>query len=204
MKSNSRSETWNPTLSLFILILFFPVSLIAQNCSSAFETFSIGIHYQSNINSNDFHKYWRSDGGIEGYLSTPFYFGETQFGITYTSFSARSADQPDFSSLLFYLQWGYKFSLPLNLSVALNTSAGLFQMNFDDSDLTVDTGLLTERELAIGLIALLGYSLYTDLQLNLQLSYYNVFTKKNIQLVNLGFGVSKTFSSPQWLKDFFN
>lgn len=178
--------------------------LTAQNSNSAFETLSLGVNYQSNINRNDFHRYWLSDGGIEGYFSTPFYFGDTQFGITYMSFSAKSDAQPDFNSLLFYLQWGYKFDLPLNSSLALNASIGLFQMNFDDSDLYVDPGLLSERELTISLNATMSYSFLKDWYLNLHLNYLDVFTYKKIQLINLGLGISKTFSSPQWLKDFFN
>ena len=177
-------------LYLFVLFLVSPILLTAQNSTSAFENFSLGINYQSNINRNEFHKYWLSDGGIEGYFSTPFYFGETQFGITYTSFSAKSVVQPDFTSLLFYLQWGYKLNLPLNFSLALNASAGLLQMNFDDFELEVDPGLLFERELTMGLNALLSYSICNDWYLNLQLNYLNVFTYKNIQLINLGFGIN--------------
>lgn len=203
-KSESSFRLFKLKFHLCVLLLIFPAILTAQNRNSAFETFSLGVNYQSNINRNDFHKYWLSDGGIEGYFSTPFYFGKTQFGITYMSFSAKSDDQPDFNSLLLYLQWGYKFGLPLNSSLALNASTGLFQMNFDDSDLYVDPGLLSERELTVGLNALLSYSIYNDWYLNLQLSYLNVFTYKKIQLINLGLGISKTFRSPQWLKDFFN
>jgi hypothetical protein len=203
-KSESIFKFFKLKLHLVFLLLIFPVVLTAQNSHSAFETLSLGVNYQSNINRNDFHKYWLSDGGIEGYFSTPFYFGNTQFGITYMSFSANSDDQPDFNSLLFYLQWGYKFSLPLNSSLALNASTGLFQMNFDDSDLYVDPGLLSERELSVGLKAILSYAIYNDWYLNLQLNYLNVFTYKKIQLINLGLGISKTFRSPQWIKDFFN
>jgi len=187
-----------------VLLLIFPAILTAQHSHSAFETLSLGINYQSNINRNDFHKYWLSDGGIEGYFSTPFYFGDTQFGMTYMSFSAKSDDQPDFNSLLFYLQWGYKLKLPLNFSLALNASTGLLQMNFDDSDLYVDPGLLSERELTIGLNATVSYPFFKDWYLNLQLNYLNVFTYKKIHLINLGLGISKKFPSPQWLKDFFN
>lgn len=189
---------------LVLLLFIFPAALRAQNSHSAFKTLSLGVNYQSNINQNDFHKYWLADGGIEGYFSTPFYFGNTQFGVTYMSFSAKSDDHPDFYSLLLYLQWGYKFSLPLNSSLAINASTGLFQMNFDDNDLYVDPGLLSERELSVGLNALLSYSIYNDWHLNLQLNYLNVFTYKKIQLIILGLGISKTFPSPQWLKDFFN
>jgi hypothetical protein len=187
-----------------VLLWLFPFLITAQNGNSAFETFSLGINYQSNINRNDFHKYWLSDGGVEGYFAAPFYFGNTQFGITYTSFSAKSDLQPDFNSILLYLQWGYKINLPANFSFAFNASAGLFQMNFDDFDLDVDPGLLSERELALGVNAVLSYSFYNDWNLNFQLSLLQVFTHKKIELINFGFGISKTFSSPGWLKDFFN
>ena len=77
-------------------------------------------------------------------------------------------------------------------------------MNFDDSDLYVDPGLLSERELTIGLNATMSYPFLKDWYLNLHLNYLDVFTYKKIQLINLGLGISKMFSSPQWLKDFFN
>jgi hypothetical protein len=188
----------------FVFLLLLPFLLIAQNNAPAFETFSLGINYQSNINRNDFHNYWLADAGIEGYFSTPFYFGQAQFGLIYTSYSAKSDEQPDFTSLLIYLQWGYEFNLPANLSLALYTSAGLYQMNFDDFNLEIDPGLLSERELSMGLNTAMRYSFYNDWKLNLQLSYIHVFTHKKIELINIGFGISKTFSSPQWFKDFFN
>ncbi|MBT8379956.1 MAG: hypothetical protein KJN64_12085 [Ignavibacteria bacterium] len=187
-----------------VLILFFSPHLKSQNTGSAFETFSIGINYQSNINQNDFHKYWLAEGGIEGYFAAPFYFGTTQFGLTYTSFSAKSDQQPDFESFLFYLQWGYKFNLLANFSLAFNTSTGLFQMNFDDFDLEVDPGLLSERELVMGVNTVISYTFYKDWNINFQLLYLHVFTHKKIELVNLSLGISKTFLSPKWLKEFLN
>lgn len=183
--------------------LLFPILLTAQENSPAFETFSIGINYQSNINRNDFHKYWLSDSGVEGYFSTPFYLGITQLGITYIPFSAKSDERPDYTTLLIYLQWGYKIELPLNFSVTPSLFTGIYQMNFDDFDSDIDPGLLSERELAAGINVQLSYSFFKGWNLNLQLSYLNVFTNKKIKLVNLGFGISKTFSSPKWLKDFF-
>ena len=178
--------------------------LRSQTPNPKFETFSLGINYQSNISRNEFNKYWLSDGGLEGFFSTPFYFGEAQFGLVYTSFSAKSDEQPDFQSFLFYLQWGYKFNLLTNFSFALNVSAGLFQMSFSDFDTDVDPGLLSERELALGVSTIFSYTFFSNWNLNLQVNYLHVFTNKKIEFMNLGIGVSKTFSSPQWLKDFFN
>ncbi len=194
----------NLKFHLYAPLLFFPILLTAQNNTTPFENFSLGINYQSNINRNDFHNYWLSDGGIEGYFSTPFYFGQSQFGLTFTTFSAKSDEQPEFTSLLIYLQWGYEFNLPADFSLAFYISSGLYQMNFDDFDLEIDPGLLSERELSMGLNTTMRYSFFNDWKLNLQLSYLNVFTNKKIELINLSLGISKTFSSPQWLKDFFN
>ena len=204
IKIKSVFNFFNLKYHLCVLFLFVPNFISAQNNTSAFETFSLGINYQSNINRNDFHNYWLADGGIEGYFSTPFYFGQTQFVLIYTSYSAKSDEQPDFTSLLIYLQWGYEFNLPANLSLAFYTSAGLYQMNFDDFDLEVDPGLLSERELSMGLNTTMRYTFYNDGKVNFQLSYLHVFTHKKIELINLGFGISRTFSSPKWLKDFFN
>ncbi len=194
----------NLKLYVLILLLFFTSILKAQNNTSAFETFTLGINYQSNINRNDFHNYWLSDGGIEGYFLTPFYFGEVQLGISYMPFSAKSVEQPDFTSLLLYLQWGYEFNLPVNFAISFNSSVGLFQMNFDDFENELSPGLLSERELATGLNTTLSYSFYNEWNLSFQLNYLRVFTHKKINLINLGFGLTKKFSSPQWLKDFFN
>jgi hypothetical protein len=203
-KNNILSRLIKNKFCLYFLFLFFPFILAAQTNTPAFENFSLGINYQSNINRNDFHNYWLSDGGVEANFSTPFYFGETQLGIIYVPFSAKSDEQPDYTTLLIYLQWGYKIDLPLNFSVTPSLFTGIYQMNFDDFDLEIDPGLLSERELAAGINALLSYSFLNDWNFTLQLSYLNVFTYKRIQLFNLGLGISKTFSSPQWLKDFLN
>ena len=188
---------------LYILILvFFPNYISAQNKSKSFESFSIGINILSNVNSTQFHEYWDPKYGAEGFINTPFYFGNIQLGVSYMPFKSRSSNQPDFKSYLFYLQWGYTFNLISNFELSINGLIGIYQMNFDENSTAVASGQLTEREFSAGLSTSLSYTFFNSWRINLNANYIRIFTHTRINLIFIAAGITKSYSSPDWLKDF--
>jgi len=188
---------------LYISLLIFLSNYIsAQSNSEAFESFSIGIDLLANVNSNQFHEYWDSKYGVEGFFSAPFYFGYIQLGASYMSFTGKSSSQPNFKSYLFYLQWGYKFVLISNFDLFINALIGIYQMNFDESSTVVSPGQLTEREFSAGLSTSLTYSISNSWRININARYIRIFTHTQINLIFISAGITKSFSSPDWLKDF--
>ena len=175
---------------------------IAQVNPEPFNTITIGFNYSENVNETDFHNYWYIEPAFEGYIAVPFYLGNIQTGIRYNYFPIKEANLPYFYGLLFYMQWENEFKLASFLSYSIGARAGLYSMNFDENEIIADKHLLEESELAIGIVTKLSLKIYAGWALNLTADYNSIFTSKRINLAFVGAGISKTFSSPNWLRDF--
>lgn len=190
-----------PALKL-ILLFVLSLPLFAQN-QNAFETFTIGADYTSNINKETLHNYWDSKNGFNAYFSTPFYFGNAQLGLIYLPFEGKTVEYPSYNSNLLYVQWGYELNLPINFFISFNVLAGVYSLNYDEAaEEMISPGEISEREFSSGLSSMLGYKIFGGWNLNFSTSYLNIFTSKEINLINISFGLSKTFDSPQWMRDF--
>ncbi|HEY7750721.1 MAG TPA: hypothetical protein VH917_00395 [Ignavibacteriaceae bacterium] len=193
----------NPGYFLFcVLLSAFLFSNYAQE-KKAFETFSFGGSYVSNVNEETLHNYWSSGSGFEGYFATPFFIGNFQVGLTYLPFEGKTESYPDFNSYLIYVQWGYRFYLPHNFSLSVDALTGIDQLDFDESaEAIISEGEIAEREIAIGLSSTISFEIVPTWNLNFLTSYQRIYTKERIDLINLSIGLSKSFDSPEWLKDF--
>lgn len=76
-------------------------------------------------------------------------------------------------------------------------------MEFDESSsLPISEGEIAEREITIGLSSTISLEIVSTWNINFLTSYQRIYTKERIDLLNLSVGLSKTFDSPDWLKDF--
>jgi hypothetical protein len=147
--------------------------------------------------------YWSSRSGFEANLSAPFYIGRLQTGLIYLPFKKRSENYPDFNSFLFYAQWGYKFDLPFKFIISIDALTGIYQMVFEESAyVSISQGEIAEREITMGLASTIGYEIISTWNLTLSFSYLRIYTSRKIDLLNISFGLRKTFTSPDWLTDF--
>lgn len=176
--------------------------LHAQLNPEPFNTITIGFNYSENVIENNFHNHWYVEPAFEGYLSTPFYLGNIQTGVRYNYFPIKDANLPYFYGLFYYLQWENEFSLASFLSFSVGGRAGLYSMNFDENEIIVDRHLLNESELAIGAVSKLSANIYAGWAVHVTADYNTIFTSEKINLFFIGAGISKTFHSPSWLKDF--
>lgn len=189
---------------LYLTIIFFFLSNLglAQDIDLPFESIQIGANYNKNLNKNEFHKYWNSIDGIGVYFQTPFYYGFIKFGLNYANCKSITNEQPNFTNILAYADWGKKFSLPLNLGLSLFFRIGISQMDFEPCSIIVNKGFLTERELLVGTGINLSFNLNERLKLCAGLDYEKTFTYKRIELYFFQIGLGYEFESPGWLKDF--
>jgi len=169
---------------------------------SPFEKIRIGLEYTNNFNRNIFHDTWHPSGGIKGFFETPFYFGKMQIGLRLMNFNSKDLNIPEFFSWYIYAGWGVEFKTlkVLKLYSGLNISS--FQMNFKDED--IEPGLRSESELGIEFMVRLSFQILKNANLNIEGSYFRIFTNQKINLLYVSAGFDYSFNSPDWLRDFLN
>ncbi|RJP62260.1 MAG: hypothetical protein C4539_18790 [Ignavibacteriales bacterium] len=182
-----------------ILFLCF-ANLSPVNCQEAFSSLSLGINILKNKPDKDFNNYWNSDLGIEGRFETPFYFGDLQAGGILLPFKSKNINQPDFNSYFIFMGWGKKVNLPLKLFFFSTIKAGSFVMNFNLDSLGSTQKI--ESELGLGFKAGLGTHLFSPVQAFAGVEALQVFTRHKISFILFSAGLTYSFATPVWLKDF--
>jgi hypothetical protein len=163
------------------------------------DSLEVGISYIENVNSNGFHDFWKHGRGIELFTAMPLYYGSIQGGVRILSFGQKAEGIPGFQSHYFYLGLGKKWPLAPWLGLHTGIDIGSEQMWFDDD---VEGGTNLESEFAMNVGARLICSMNTHWMLNVSGNYEVIFTHKPIRLVVAAVGVSYSFSTPHWVKEF--
>ena len=176
--------------------------VFAQESIESFSTISFGINAVKDFHEGSFQKDWEPQLGIEGYFNTPFYLGTFYTGITYSAFGSKVNGAPDFRMFFFFIQWEYKVQLTRGINFALGGRTGLSEMRFEENDIVSDKNLLNETEFTAGIVARIGVEIASDWQFNLSANYIDIFTYPRMYSLYLGAGISKSFVTPDWLKDF--
>ena len=174
----------------------------AQSKAAAFDSVTIGLNWLGNINRNTFHKFWKPGQGVEGYVQLPFYYGAIEVGLHVQSFDGDEKEQPDFTGILLDLRWQKEWGLFRDVSGSLGGNVGMYQMAFDSDNLFTNESHIVEREFAFGVTSGLGYAVAPNWSINVSVSFLRVYTRKRLDLVFLGVGVSRRFASPSWLREF--
>ena len=73
-------------------------------------------------------------------------------------------------------------------------------MYFDDSDIHESQTL--ESELAVGATTRFDYQLSNSWSIQVGAAYIYVYTYKSLELVMIKAGISYTFDTPPWLREF--
>lgn len=189
-------------VALIGLLFLLNTDLNGQSISPPFSKIELTGSVSSDINDDLLSNYWTSGKGIAGAVGMPFYWGSIQVGALLLPFKSKSDRYPDYNSLMIFLGWGRKIKLPLNLDFYAGLKIGTVSMDFNDD--TVNTHLKTESELAAGLNFRLDYNFAGNFALNISAEATRIFTHKRIELLLISGGLSYTFNSPKWFKDFFN
>ena len=183
----------------FIAAILFPAYAHAQE-KEPYSDITIGIRYSNNVNRNRLHNGWSPQDGLNGYVTTPFYFGKLQGGLRIIEFEAKTEDIPDFNSWYIYAGWGKEMNVFEKLEIYGSVNAGSFQMNFNDPSLADE--LTNESEFAIEISTSFSYPVIRNLFATVSGTYQHVFTHNELNLYFLEAGLQYRFKSPQWLKDF--
>ncbi|OGU56856.1 MAG: hypothetical protein A2V66_14630 [Ignavibacteria bacterium RBG_13_36_8] len=189
---------------LFIGLLLSSANFLsAQDENSEFNRITVGFSAVKDYLYSDLQYYWEPQVGFEGYFNTPFYFGNIQAGVTYCRYIGYTSQQPNFLSMIYYIQWEKEIYLSSPISIAFGGRIGLMDMTFDETESITEKTLLNESDLMVGIISKLNLNLPEGWTITIHGSYMTVFTSKKMEMVYAGIGLTKTFLTPDWLKEFF-
>lgn len=193
----------NKMLILSGVVVFYLAcnsSVYAQKEKNAFETLNITLNFVSNTNRDTFHEYWKSSGGIEALVESPFYYGNIQSGIHISQFSGKKPDIPGFSSMFIYLGWGKDIIHPFNLIWFNGFRVGMFYMHFDEEK--ANENMRRENELGFSLNSRLQHQIMKNWFISLSGYYTVIFTYKRIYHAHVAIGAGYSFTTPKWLREF--
>ena len=155
-----------------------------------------------NSNRNMFHRYWKPANGFELQAETGFYLGDIEFGLQLFDINSRRTEQPDYSSVNMFLGWGLEKKLSSKVLFYTGFRIGNYVMFFDDDN--IDEALRSESEFNYGLHSRLRYKIGRSTSLELSGHYQKIFTNHQIYLSYISLGISRSFNSPKWFREFFN
>lgn len=178
-----------------LLALALPFAAVAQ--PAPFETLEVGLSGAATVGEAPYTDFWDPGLGVEGRVETPFYLGRFTVGATVAPHAARG-DVPDYLALYFFGVWSADIALPAGLRLSPGVQAGLFRMQFDTDDAAA---VRNEAELAAGPELWLSAPLAGPWRLRAGAGAVRIFTNERIGLRFVRVGVSRTFRTPDWLRE---
>lgn len=162
----------------------------------------ISLGAKNNFNNNDFHQYWEPGIGFGTEFRFEHAIGELGGGLSIMRFDKKIESAKSFYGVDYYFLYRNSFRLVGNAEIILGFDAGIFEFRFDDDGDLQSSAEKNEREFAIKIMTGLSYAFSDSWKVELTTAYNHIYTKKKIELFYLNLGLIKSFSAPEWLKDF--
>lgn len=185
---------------LIITFLFFYRDGFSQGINNPYSFTKINLDIVGNKSTDELSRLWDAQKGFEGSVEMPFYYGNIQVGVRYIPYKENEYFYHDFSTFYYFAGWGKELNLPFHFRWYNGFKVGAYAMAFHDDSLTIYQK--DETELAAGLNSRVSVEILKNIFLNAAADYTAVFTHKRIELFLISAGVSYSFKTPIWLKEF--
>lgn len=186
---------------LFILIGLPANKLFAQSAGQPFSKIIISGNLCFPKGFENLTEYWKSNSGVSGSIQTPIYFGDFNFGFQYIPLKGNRNKYPDTKLFFVSVGWLGKLNLPLRFSLAAGIKAGSVVMTFADD--TISTFQRNESELGVAASAKANWELFSGFGIETGVDFITIFTKRKVKYYVISGGLTYSFDSPGWLKEFF-
>lgn len=187
-------------ITISFSFLFWPVCSSAQTDDGVIH---LSLNAAYNFNKNEFHNYWSSTPGAGFEFSIEHNIGEIGAGLRLMRFNKEIDSAKSFYGVDYYFLYRHSFDIVNRIDFISGFDIGVFEFRFDDDEDIKTSAERVEREFALKIIGGISYSLTNSWKAELTASYQHIYTRKKIELYFLSFGVTKTFSMPDWMKGFF-
>jgi hypothetical protein len=184
-----------------LLVIAFPGSPLSAQ-TQAFESITPTLAVTGIAASNDFGNHWSSAPGIAATIESPFYAGHAELGIDFMTFDARDPAVPGFSARYLFVGWGLEAKPMARLALKQTLRLGTYAMHFDAASLPASAR--NESEMALDLVSRVAWRAAGPWQLSVSGQYRTVLTDPLIRHLYLSAGISRSFTSPEWLRDFLD
>jgi|GEM_PF-899701 len=198
-----------------LLLALLCISLPGFAQDSSHNTISFDLGGSASIANNTFTNTWNPSLSPQLGLRLNYHFGSLEAGVRYTSFEGGRSDFADtdkssFTSFFIYAGWEYPFEISSHFILAPGFRFGNSYLTFDHPPTYPPSGSFGEykfdaheSEFAYELFMRLQYSptdgpwsIYSSLSYNRTLTYHTM------PLGLISVGISRSFATPTWLKDF--
>jgi hypothetical protein len=188
--------------ALVLAILNLPANAPAEESDDAFAYTQVGVFLDGPVANDDFNEFWQPKLGATVELEMPFYIGNVRLGLQSFKNSSKQTNVPSFRSTYLSLGWAFELGIPLGLQWSNGFNAGAFFMDLSDDPFTDFED--TESELGLGVVTRLRYPIGSAWSALLGVEYRVIYTSRRIEYGFLSVGVSRTFGTPRWLKEFLD
>lgn len=189
-----------PLIQICIFFIFTIQNAFSQNSHNAFSYTKINFNIVINKSTDELNRLWLPQKGLEGSIEMPFYYGNILAGMRYLPYKEKEPYYHDFSTFYYFVGWGKEISLPLKIKWYNGFKVGGFVMEFHIDSLSAYKR--DETELSAGFNSRISLELINNLFLDIAADYDAVFTHKRIEMFLISGGISYSFKTPDWFKEF--
>ncbi len=176
--------------------------LCAPAAAQPFETLEIGLSGAGTFAGAPFADFWDPGPGGEASVEMPFYLGQIRVGgmVSWHGAVAEFDEAvPDFIAFYTFAGWGVGTALPGGVRIAPGVRVGILNMRFDTDD---PAAVRSEAELTAGFDLRASVPVAAGWRLTAGGSVVRMFTAEQIDFRFVQVGVSRTFRTPDWLREF--
>lgn len=202
--------------SAFITILTITASL-GYGQKDSYSQLSLDVDGATSILKNTFSEHWSASPSLHVGTRINYHLGNLEAGVRYTNYSASDAsyvgenpaEEVRFTSYFVYIGWEYPFFLSERLSVAPGLRFGNNFLSFKNPKAYPPAGSFgeyvfdpNESEFTYEFITRLEYTFaHSPWHLYSSFSYSRTLTYHPMTVGLFSIGISRSFSTPAWLKN---
>lgn len=198
-----------PVILIFFLVIIAKAGYTQQR---AYDRATLDVNSAISVLHNAFTRNWESQPSLHLGTRINYHAGNLEAGVRYTDYTASNPDFGDagFSSYFIYIGWEYPLKLFKRLKFGPGLRFGNNFISFDNPKVYPPTNGWAEypfdpheSEFAYEIFTRLEYNPgNSPWHIHSSFAYNRTLTYHPMPVGLISFGISRSFATPSWLKDF--
>lgn len=200
------------TFTIFLLLLMISFAKHGYAQHSSYQRLALDVSGARSVLQNSFTNNWQSSTALHLGTRLNYHAGNFEAGMRYANYTSQNPDFPkaDFSAFFIYIGWEYPFALADGLSLAPGLRFGNTFLSFDNPKTYPPVSGWNkypfdpnESEFAYELFLRLEYTVaQSPWSIHSSFAYNRTLTYHPLPVGLISLGISRSFDTPSWLKDF--